>query len=79
MSVANQIGELGERTQSALPLGHYRWMAGAVGRGLISGRIMPAPTDVTAAGWSLLQSGEPACRASVLGRWDCGDMKAFSC
>src|SRR3954469_25424008 len=35
------------------------WQAACVA-GLVPARVMPAPTDVAAAGWKLLQSGELA-------------------
>jgi sulfonate transport system permease protein len=58
MSVTNQAGKLGVLIQWALPLGIIvAWQALSTA-GLISGRILPAPTDVAAAGWRLLQSGE---------------------
>jgi len=45
-------------TQWALPLGIIAgWQVLSVA-GLIPGRVLPAPTDVIAAGWKLLLSGE---------------------
>jgi sulfonate transport system permease protein len=58
MSAGNQTIRLNALTQWALPLGILAaWQALSVA-GLIPGRVLPAPTDVIAAGWKLLQSGE---------------------
>jgi sulfonate transport system permease protein len=58
MSAEKQTDKFGMLTQWALPLGIIvAWQALSVA-GLISTRILPAPTDVVAAGWKLLQSGE---------------------
>jgi sulfonate transport system permease protein len=58
MSAEHQTSKLGVLTQWALPLGIIAtWQALSVA-GLIPGRVLPAPTDVVAAGWKLLQSGE---------------------
>jgi sulfonate transport system permease protein len=54
---AQTIG-LGALTQWMLPLGIIVvWQVLSVA-GLIPSRVLPAPTDVIAAGWKLLQSGE---------------------
>jgi sulfonate transport system permease protein len=54
-SAANRLDRL---TQWALPLGIVAlWQAGSLA-GVIPGRVLPAPTDVIAAGWKLLLSGE---------------------
>jgi sulfonate transport system permease protein len=54
-SAANRLGAL---TQWALPVGIVVvWEAGSLA-GLIPSRVLPAPTDVVAAGWKLLLSGE---------------------
>jgi sulfonate transport system permease protein len=58
MSAGKQTDKFGALTQWALPLGIIvAWQVLSVA-GLISSRILPAPTDVVAAGWKLLQSGE---------------------
>jgi sulfonate transport system permease protein len=58
MSAGNQTIRLNALTQWALPLGILAaWQALSVA-GLIPGRVLPAPTEVIAAGWKLLQSGE---------------------
>jgi sulfonate transport system permease protein len=68
-SAANRLDGL---TQWALPLGIVAlWQAGSLA-GVIPGRVLPAPTDVIAAGWKLLLTGElvrnvwvSSCRAIV--------------
>jgi sulfonate transport system permease protein len=51
-------GRLGSLTQWILPLAIVAvWQAAASG-GLLSTHILPAPSDVVAAGWRLLKSGE---------------------
>jgi sulfonate transport system permease protein len=58
MSAGHPIIRLSVLTQWALPLGIVvAWQALSV-VGLIPGRVLPAPSDVVAAGWKLLQSGE---------------------
>jgi sulfonate transport system permease protein len=58
MSAGSQTIRLGTLTQWALPLGIIvAWQALSLA-GLIPGRVLPAPSDVLAAGWKLLQSGE---------------------
>jgi sulfonate transport system permease protein len=58
MSAQNRMAGPGVLTQWALPLGIIvAWQVLSVA-GLIPGRVLPAPTDVVAAGWKLLQSGE---------------------
>jgi sulfonate transport system permease protein len=58
MSAGHQTTRLNALTQWALPLGIIAaWQALSVA-GLIPGRVLPAPTEVIAAGWKLLQSGE---------------------
>jgi sulfonate transport system permease protein len=57
MSVEKK-GDLGVLTQWALPLAIvFLWQALSAA-GLISSRVLPAPTDVLLAGWKLLKSGE---------------------
>jgi sulfonate transport system permease protein len=58
--VKRRLGALrpGSLTQWGVPLAIIVvWQAAAVG-GLLSTRILPAPTDVLAAGWRLLANGE---------------------
>jgi sulfonate transport system permease protein len=58
MTAGHPIIRLSLLTQWALPLGIVvAWQALSVA-GLIPGRVLPAPSDVVAAGWKLLQSGE---------------------
>jgi len=58
MSAGTHPAKLGALTPWALPLGIIvTWEALSVA-GLIPGRVLPAPTDVVAAGWKLLRSGE---------------------
>jgi sulfonate transport system permease protein len=58
MTAGHPIIRLSLLTQWALPLGIVvAWQALSV-VGLIPGRVLPAPSDVVAAGWKLLQSGE---------------------
>ena len=58
MSAGSQTIRLGTLTQWALPLGIIvAWQALSLA-GMIPGRVLPAPSDVLAAGWKLLQSGE---------------------
>jgi sulfonate transport system permease protein len=58
MSAAKETLRPSVLTQWALPLGIIvMWQALSVA-GWIPGRVLPAPTDVVAAGWKLLQSGE---------------------
>lgn len=58
MSAGQQPTRLNALTQWALPLVIIAaWQALSVA-GLIPGRVLPAPSDVLAAGWKLLQSGE---------------------
>jgi sulfonate transport system permease protein len=45
-------------TQWALPIGIIVLWQALSAAGLISSRVLPAPTDVLAAGWKLLKSGE---------------------
>ncbi len=55
---AVRIPQLGNLTQWIVPLGILlAWQLAAV-TGVMSSRVMPAPTDVAVAGWTLLQSGE---------------------
>jgi sulfonate transport system permease protein len=49
---------LGPLTQWALPIGIILVWQALSAAGLISSRVLPAPTDVLAAGWKLLKSGE---------------------
>jgi sulfonate transport system permease protein len=57
-AAGSQTIGLGALTQWALPLGIIvLWQVLSVA-GWIPGRVLPAPTDVMAAGWKLLQSGE---------------------
>ncbi len=55
-SVANP--KFSNLTQWILPLGIIVVWQAAASSGLLSTRILPAPTDVVAAGWRLTQSGE---------------------
>jgi sulfonate transport system permease protein len=48
----------GALTQWALPIGIIVLWQALSAAGVISGRVLPAPTDVVAAGWKLLKSGE---------------------
>jgi sulfonate transport system permease protein len=48
----------GALTQWALPIGIIVLWQALSAAGVISGRVLPAPTDVLAAGWKLLKSGE---------------------
>jgi sulfonate transport system permease protein len=57
MSAGKKLN-LAALTQWVLPIGIvFTWQVLSAA-GLISGRVLPAPTDVLAAGWKLLQSGE---------------------
>jgi sulfonate transport system permease protein len=58
MSAGHQSIKLNALTQWALPLGILAAWQALSAAGLIPGRVLPAPTDVIAAGWKLLQSGE---------------------
>jgi sulfonate transport system permease protein len=51
-------GQLGNLTQWVVPLLIIAVWQAAASSGLLSTRILPAPTDVLAAGWRLLKSGE---------------------
>jgi sulfonate transport system permease protein len=58
MSGARSAGRLQALTQWALPAAIVvAWEAASLA-GFIPGRVLPAPTDVIAAGWKLLLSGE---------------------
>ena len=48
----------GRLTQWVVPLGIILVWQGAASAGLLSTRVLPAPSDVIAAGWRLLLSGE---------------------
>jgi sulfonate transport system permease protein len=50
--------DLGVLTQWALPLAIVLLWQALSAAGLISSRVLPAPTDVLLAGWKLLKSGE---------------------
>lgn len=57
-ATGSQTIGLGALTQWMLPLGIIVvWQALSIA-GWIPGRVLPAPTEVIAAGWKLLQSGE---------------------
>jgi sulfonate transport system permease protein len=58
MIAGNRTAGPGVLTQWALPLGIIVAWQVLSAAGLIPGRVLPAPTDVVAAGWKLLQSGE---------------------
>jgi sulfonate transport system permease protein len=58
MSAGNRTVGPDVLTQWALPLGIIVAWQVLSAAGLIPGRVLPAPTDVVAAGWKLLQSGE---------------------
>jgi sulfonate transport system permease protein len=53
--MAKRFGKL---TQWAVPVGIVVVWQAAASAGLLSTRVLPAPTDVLAAGWRLFQSGE---------------------
>jgi sulfonate transport system permease protein len=55
---AEKKGDLGVLTQWALPLAIVLLWQALSAAGLISSRVLPAPTDVLLAGWKLLKSGE---------------------
>jgi sulfonate transport system permease protein len=55
---AEKRANLAALTQWALPIGIILAWQMLSAAGLISGRVLPAPTDVLAAGWKLLKSGE---------------------
>jgi sulfonate transport system permease protein len=55
---AEKKATLAALTQWALPIGIILAWQMLSAAGLISGRVLPAPTDVLAAGWKLLKSGE---------------------
>jgi sulfonate transport system permease protein len=55
MSIIKRLGVL---TQWALPVGIVVVWEGLSLAGLIPARVLPAPTDVVAAGWKLLLNGE---------------------
>jgi sulfonate transport system permease protein len=57
MSAERKV-DLGVLTQWALPIGIILLWQALSSAGLISSRVLPAPTDVLAAGWKLLRSGE---------------------
>jgi sulfonate transport system permease protein len=57
MSVEKKVS-FGGLTQWALPIGIVILWQALSAAGLISSRVLPAPTDVLAAGWKLLKSGE---------------------
>ncbi|HVG52553.1 MAG TPA: aliphatic sulfonate ABC transporter permease SsuC [Xanthobacteraceae bacterium] len=59
MSAATQKS-FGNLTQWAVPLGIVVVWQAAASSGLLSTRILPAPTEVIAAGWKLLGTGELA-------------------
>jgi len=57
-SSKSTVNRLDGLTQWALPLGIITlWEVGSLA-GFIPGRVLPAPTDVIAAGWKLLLGGE---------------------
>ncbi len=56
--IAEKKIDLGVLTQWALPIGIILLWQALSTAGLISARVLPAPTDVLAAGWKLLKSGE---------------------
>jgi sulfonate transport system permease protein len=58
MSAQNRMAGPGVPTQWVLPLGIIVAWQALSAAGLIPGRVLPAPTDVVAAGWKLLLSGE---------------------
>jgi sulfonate transport system permease protein len=55
---AEKRANLAALTQWALPIGIILAWQMLSAAGLIPSRVLPAPTDVLAAGWKLLQSGE---------------------
>jgi sulfonate transport system permease protein len=55
---AEKKGDLGVLMQWALPLAIVLLWQALSAAGLISSRVLPAPTDVLLAGWKLLKSGE---------------------
>jgi sulfonate transport system permease protein len=57
MSAEKKV-DLNVLTQWALPIGIILLWQALSAAGLISSRVLPAPTDVLAAGWKLLKSGE---------------------
>ncbi len=60
MSPARSAGKASGLTQWALPLGILAaWQALSLA-GFIPGRVLPAPSEVLAAGWKLVHSGELA-------------------
>ena len=57
MSAEKKVN-LAALTQWALPIGIFLAWQMLSAAGLIPSRVLPAPTDVLAAGWKLLKSGE---------------------
>jgi sulfonate transport system permease protein len=55
---AEKRANLAALTQWALPIGIILAWQMLSAAGLIPSRVLPAPTEVLAAGWKLLKSGE---------------------